>query len=155
MTQLSSNSTLFWRIFLPIFSTVAVSLLSLAAILNEDVSLFGFTGLLKNAFFLLFWFLILYIVFKTGWKLRRIEADADGFVVTDFWKNARITWDSVERVEAGKLLWVHVVDIYLHEPSVVFGQRISFRPSKSNIKHFLAENPDAWAIFGKVKELRD
>lgn len=85
--------------------------------------------------------------------MRRIEGDTETFTVTDFWKNARYTWASVERIEPGRRLWVSVIDIWLHEPGV-FGRRISFRPSKSNIKEFLEANPEAWALFGKVKGLQ-
>jgi hypothetical protein len=153
MTQLSSNSTLFWRIFLPFFLTIAFTMLSAAAILNEDVQIFGFKGTVKKVFFLGIWTLVMLFIAKTGWKMRRIEANPDNFTVTDFWKNARYTWDSVERIESGRLLWVSVVDIHLHEAGV-FGKRISFRASKSNMKEFLAQNPDMWAVFGKVKGLK-
>ncbi len=153
MTQLSSNSTLFWRIFLPFFLGTATTLLVFAAILNEDVSIAGFIGMPKNFFFLAVWSAVMFFIAKTGWQMRRVEADTESFFVTDFWKNARYTWASVERVEPGRRLWVDVVDIWLHEPGV-FGRRISFRPSKSNLKLFLKENPEMWALFGKIKGLR-
>jgi hypothetical protein len=153
MTQLSSNSTLFWRIFLPFFMTIAFTMLSAAAILNEDVEIFGYNGLAKKAFFLALWTLVMLFIQKTGWQMRRVEANHENFTVTDFWKNARYTWDSVERIESGRRLWISVIDIYLHE-SGVFGNRISFRASKSNIQEFLAKNPEMWALFGKVKGLK-
>ena len=151
--QLSSNSTLFWRIFLPFFLGSAVTLLTAAAVLNGEVAVFGYNGLPKTAFFLAIWTLVMLFIKNTGWQMRRIEGDTESFTVTDFWKNARYTWSSVERIEPGKRLWVSVIDIWLHEPGV-FGRRISFRPSKSNIKEFLEANPEAWALFGKVKGLQ-
>lgn len=124
-----------------------------AVIFLEDVTVFGYGGAAKTAIFGAIWLLLMWFVFATGWKMRRIEANLDTFMVTDFWKNARYTWDSVERIETGKLLWVDVIDIWLHEPGV-FGRRISFRPSRRNMKAFLAENPEAWALFGNVRGLK-
>lgn len=154
MHQLSSNSTLFWRIFLPFFTPVVLTLLAGAVIFNEEITVFGFGGAVKSAIFGGIWLFFMWFVFNTGWKMRRIEANLDTFTVTDFWKNARYTWESVERIESGKRLWVNVIDIWLHEPGV-FGRRISFRPSRRNMKAFLAENPEARALFGKVPGLKN
>ncbi len=129
--NLSSSTTLFWRLFMPLFGTVLFGTFTGALLLTdvEDMGLPFPAMWVRVAAILLIlaWF---YFVWRVLWRLKRVDADATHLYVTNYWTSVRYPWSDIERVEKQKRLGRRVVHFHLRAPGR-FGQRISFLPGSS------------------------
>lgn len=125
---LSSNATLFWRVFVPIFVTVFLTglLLTFLLIPGEDLYL-PFPILWGRVFILVLWLGWLFWVRSTLWRLKRVDANATHFFVTNYWVTVRYPWVDVEKTEEKRRLGRRIVQLWLRAPGR-FGQKISFLP---------------------------
>jgi hypothetical protein len=127
---LSSNYTLFWRVFFPIFSTVFLFGLMVAFYLTEENEmLFPLVPVIWARIgivvVMLLWMFLLY---RTLWRLKRVDADTQHLYVTNYWHTVRYPWIDVESLEVKNRLGRHVWQIVLKAPGR-FGQTIYFFPS--------------------------
>lgn len=132
LTILSSNKTLMWRVFVPVFGTVFLAVLSLAYILTTDED--AYTPFVPTlwakvlvAMLLGAW---LYFVRRALWRLHRVDADDTHLYVTNYWTTVRYPWSDVLRMEEKHRLGRRVVNIHLRAAGR-FGQKISFLPGSS------------------------
>lgn len=138
--QLSSNATLFWRVFVPAFGTVFMTGLLLGHWLTdaEDLYIAATSFLTMRILVTLLWAGWLVFVWRTLWRLKRIDGDEFHFYVTNYWKTLRYPWTDLERYEEKKRLGRRVVNFYLKSPGS-FGQKLSFLPGSDfegwKIKH--------------------
>lgn len=126
---LSSNSTLFWRLFVPIFATVMITGLLLGVWLGEGAETHRSltAGWVPRGFVTFLWLGWLYFLRRTLWRLKRVDADATHFYVTNYWTTVRYPWQDLERVEEKKRLGRRIVQFHLRA-SGRFGNVISFLP---------------------------
>jgi len=138
-TILSSNGTLFWRVFVPIFGTVFLTGLLLAFWLTDEEDLYLPVSVQWPRMVLLFlWLGWLFFVRRTLWRLKRVDADDLHLYVTDYWTTVRYPWQDVVRTEEKKRLGRRVVNFWLKAPGR-FGQIISFLPG-STYDEWMKEN---------------
>jgi hypothetical protein len=125
---LSSNMTLFWRVFTPIFGAVFLSglLITFLLIPEEDLYL-SFPILWARLFLFALWLGWLLLVRRTLWRLKRVDAGDTHFFVTNYWITVRYPWTDVEKVENIRRLGRKLVTIHLKAPGR-FGQKITFLP---------------------------
>jgi len=127
---LSSHLTLFWKIFVPIFGTVFLTGLLLAFLLMDADDFY--ISIMPMAAFRLFllaiWCGWVYFMWRTLWRLRRVDADSLHFYVTDYWTTVRYPWENLSRMEETRRMGRRVVCFWLNVPGR-FGQKISFLPS--------------------------
>jgi len=137
---LSSNSTLFWRVFIPIFGTVFFTglLLTFLLIPGEDLYL-PFPILWGRVFIFVIWIGWFLLMRLTLWRFKRVDASNTHFFVTNYWITVRYPWSDVEKTEEKKRLGRRIVNIYLRAPGR-FGQKISFLPDK-RLGDWKKENP--------------
>ena len=126
---LSSNTTLAWRVFVPIFGTVFLGGLAMAYLLTnaDDLYVTLLPIFVVRALLILLWLGWLYFVWRTLWRLKRVDAADTHMYVSDYWVTVRYPWSDVEKVEEKKRLGRRVVNIHL-KASGRFGQIISFLP---------------------------
>jgi hypothetical protein len=138
--QLSSNSTLFWRVFIPAFGTVFMTGLVLGHWLTDAETLYisALWFMSIRVFVTLLWALWIFFVWRTLWRFKRIDADEQHFYVTNYWKTLRYPWSDLERIEEKRRLGRRVVNFYLKSPGS-FGQKLSFLPGSDfgpwKVKH--------------------
>lgn len=147
---LSSNATLFWRLFVPIFGTVFLTGLLLAFWLTneeEESYLPMVSALLPSLLMFLIWLGWLLFVRRTLWRLKRVDADDTHIYVTNYWTAVRYLWQDVERFEEKKRLGRRVVNFWLKAPGR-FGQIVSFLPGstydewmKEHDRQIVVDNP--------------
>ncbi len=138
--QLSSNRTLFWRVFLPVFGTVFLTGLTLAFWFIEEEELFGggMPALAARIFVTLVWLGWLFFVFKKLWQLKRVDANDTHFFVSNYWQTARYAWSDVASVGETRRLGRQIIHIELAAPGR-FGRVISFLPG-SVFQEWMSEN---------------
>ena len=126
---LSSSFTLMWRIFVPIFGTVFLGglLLTFLLIPEEDLYL-SFPLLWAQGFTLILWLGWLFLMSRTLWRLKRVDANATHFFVTNYWTTVRYPWTDLEKMEEKTRLGRRIINLHLKAPGR-FGQIISFLPS--------------------------
>lgn len=126
---LSAASTLFWRLFVPLFGTVILSGFLLTFwLIPEDELYLSFPILWARVGVLVLWLGWIWFVRRTLWRLRRVDASATHFYVTNYWTTVRYPWSDLEKWESGKRLGRRVVSFWLRAPGR-FGRKISFLPS--------------------------
>jgi hypothetical protein len=144
MNQVSTNLTLFYRLFLPIFFGVFIGAtviflwlhpLEYYANLKGSTLRFGLTTfyVVMMTFFLL-----------TVWRLRRVEMGREWVYITDFFRQARYPWTNVKEVTETSVGFFRLVRIELAEPGS-FGRKVTFIASGSRWRLFKEEFPDRLA----------
>ena len=129
MAHLSSNTTLFWRIFLPVFGSVFVTglVLSFWLIPADELYMSMKTAWVGRGISALGWFAWLFFLRQTLWRLMRVDADPEHVVVTNYWTTVRYKWQDVESIGQGTILWKRVKILRLKAPGR-FGQEMHFLP---------------------------
>lgn len=138
-TLLSSTATLFWRLFVPVFSTVVLTGFFAAFwLIPEDELYLPFPALwarLGITVLLLGW---VYLMYRTLWRLRRVDADGAHVFVTDYWTTVRYPWADVTHVSQSKRMGRTLAHLHL-KAAGRFGQKISFLPG-SHYAQWMADH---------------
>lgn len=141
MQRLSSNTTLLFKFFIPVFWTVFFGAFTIAALFYQydyvgdtpalyfklGISFFYLTGLLLFAFILL--------------RLKRVEADDHFLYITNYFKAARYPFHNIERISLSRFLFLSVGSIYLREAGI-FGKRCLFIPSRQLMEDYWLRHPE-------------
>lgn len=128
---LSSNATLFWRVFVPVFGTVFFTGFLLALwLISEDDLYLPVAAIWPRVIALLLWMGWLFFIRRTLWRLKRVDTDDTHLYVTNYWTTVRYPWHDVERLEETRRMGRRIIHILLKSPGR-FGQVISFLPGSS------------------------
>jgi len=140
MQRLSSNLTLFFKLFIPTgwVSFFGLFLLVIFAIDTTDKPLLasqsfriGFIG-----FFVIFLALIYFTIFQ----LKRVETQDKFIFVTNYFKTIKFPFENIDHISTLNLGLFKVVWLHLKSKGL-FGKRIPFITKKSNFKSFETNNP--------------
>ncbi len=139
MLRLSSNLTLFLKLFLPVFWTTVLMGITLVTWFSPE-HYFGGVSLPSlrwgMLFVLLTWVALSYFVL---WPLKRVETDGEYVFVTNYFRTARYHLvEEVRGISEGRLLFVPVCILELRGKGT-FGKRIRFVASRKQFDTFRAE----------------
>jgi len=144
MNQVSTNLTLLYRLFIPVFFTVFVGATTVFLWMHPQQYYGGLRGdYLRIGVTVLFVLGLLLFAFSV-WRLRRVEMSKEWIYVTDYFRQARYPWDNVDFVKETPIGIFTIVSIYLSNPGR-FGRRITFLASVSRWRIFKEEFPDRLA----------
>ncbi len=141
MYRISTNLTLFYKIFIPVFWIVFFGATTAASFLYSfdyvgnipasgfriGIALFYLSGLALLAFSLM--------------RLKRVEADEHYFYVTNYFKTARYPFHNIEQVVESKFFLFRTATIIFKEPGI-FGKRVFFIPSNYRFREFWEMRPE-------------
>ncbi len=141
MQRLSSNATLLLKFFIPVFWIVFFGAFTLAALFYQ----YDYVGNTPAIYFkagVVFFYVtgVLLFVF-TLLRLKRVEADAAFFYVTNYFKTARYPFHSIERITVSRFLFLSIGSLYLSEKGV-FGKRCLFVPSRRLMEDYWEQYPE-------------
>lgn len=140
MQRLSSNFTLFFKLFVP---TGWVSFFGLFALVIFLVDTTDKPLLASSVFrigYLAFFFIFLVLIYFTIYQLKRVEYE-NGFVfVTDYFKTITFPLENIKRISRMNLgiftlVWFHL------KAKGYFGKRIPFIAKRTNFKSFENNHP--------------
>ena len=143
MHRISSNSTLFLKIFLPTFWMVFFGIFTIAICFVSEVPFYG--SIPANVFkictvaFFLAGSALLYFSLM---QLMRVELDSQYLYASNYFKTYRYPYDSIEKIIERDLGLFHLTSIYLKEQGR-FGKKISFLLDEEMWRDFLKKNPEA------------
>lgn len=150
MHRISSNATLFFKIFLPTFWVAFFGGFTLVVLISnlKQFPLFNFfyfkLGLL--AFFLS----IVAILYFTVGQLKRVEVDGGGLYASNYFKNYRYPFSNIEKMTERDMGLFRLVKIYLKQPGK-FGKKITFILDEAMLKDYFDKNPGSVGIFNAFK----
>lgn len=140
MLRLSSNLTLFFKIFVPVFWIVFNGAITIAILVYP----FEYIGSIQAIYIRLGMAFIylsgLALLAFTIMRLKRVEADEQFFYVTNYFKTARYPFHEVEKVEPSRFFLLKTATFTLKAKGI-FGQRFFFITS-SRFEEFWKENPE-------------
>jgi hypothetical protein len=139
MTHVSSNANLFFKFFIPVFWTVFFTSFFIGLLIS-DVEYIGTTPMFLARIFaaafvvagaLFFYLFVL--------PLKRIEMNSEYFIATNYFKNYKYSYDSIERIEERDWYFFRTYTIILKE-SGSFGKKINFVGSRKRFRNFREAN---------------
>jgi hypothetical protein len=126
---LSSTATLFWRLFVPVFGTVMIAMLTVVLwILPDDELYLSFPAIWARTGATVVLAVWVWFVSNTFLKLYRVDATDEHVFVTNYWKTARYNWSDVEKCTESRRMGRRIAHIHL-KGAGRFGQKISFLPT--------------------------
>ncbi len=131
MIRLSSNATLFYKIVFPLFFLVLYGLFTLFILIAENGPFDELEWIRYSN--LIFYIAIVLILYKTVFQLQRIDCNEDNFVITNYRKAFRYSYDSVKEFRTENLFFWTLAIIEFKSPSF-FGNRITVLIDKNNLE---------------------
>lgn len=141
MERVSTNATLFYRLFFPIFWIVFFGAFTIAVFVANRPMYGEIPGnylRLGSAFFYLSGVVILYF---TLMKLKRVEMDDQFVFITNYLRHFRYPWHNIESIEEHNFLFLRLVTLTFKTPGS-FGKKIIFAASNQLYTGFLNSHPD-------------
>mgnify|MGYP006284167867 CR=1 FL=1 len=141
MERVSTNLTLFYKFFIPVFWLVFMGSITGASLIYS----FDYIGNMPaNTFRLIMIFVFLsgaLSLYLTLLPLKRVEMSEDFVYVTNYFKNFRYPYHNVESIQVSTFLFFKVASLRLREAGS-FGKNILFIPSGQRFKAFFEAHPD-------------
>ena len=141
MVRVSSNFTIFLKLFIPAAWITFFGLMTLSVLIVEDGFLPFGGGLLVRAVFLaifLFFFALIYFFLL---PLKRVEMGPDGVYVSNYFKTYRYQFVDIEKIKERDLGFRKIGTITLKEKGK-FGKKIRFIISPIHYQDFINDHPD-------------
>ncbi len=140
MIRLSSNLSLFFKIFIPTFWTVFFGALTIAIIVSEGRSILPFDHSTEIIVVLSFFIVFFALQYFTIMRLKRIEIDKENLFVSNYFNTYRYSISdikNVKKIELGlfKLLRIEFKD------KTRFGHKITCLLKDKNLREYIALFP--------------
>jgi hypothetical protein len=142
MIRISSNITLFLKIFIPTFWIVFFSLFCIAILLDDDMMFFPSNPLIFKGIVLGFFLFFLFLLKFTLMKLKRVEIDNTYLYVSNYFKTYRFLLKDVSKVKTRDWLIFKTMHFHFQEKTS-FGKKIHFILKESHLKTFLDNNENS------------
>jgi hypothetical protein len=142
MTQrVSSNITIFLKLFLPTAWIVFFALFTLSIFIVDEVSLPFLTSPVFKYPFLAAFLLFFLLIYKTIMQLKRLELGEENYIVSNYFKTVRFQYRDIDSIDTASLGRFQLVTFNLSGPGS-FGKRMYFLVSKSLWNLCLTEFPE-------------
>ncbi len=138
MERLSSNLTLFFKFFVPVFWIVFFGAFTIAVFVYRNEFYGAIPGQPLRIGAIIFFVSGLFMFYFTLMQLKRVEGNAEYFLVTDYFKTFRYTYDSIEKITESKFAFLKLATIHLKEKGS-FGKRMFFITSSSRYEGFMKQ----------------
>jgi len=142
MQRISSNSTLFLKIFLPTFWIVFFGLFTIAVLMAKAPHFGSVPAATFKMGLALFFAAGLAVLYFTLLKLLRIELDEIYVYASNYFKTYRYPWHNVGKITERDFGLFHLVSIHLKTPGK-FGAKLTFLLDETMLKDFLEKHPEA------------
>lgn len=149
MIQLSSNSTLFFKIFVPIFWLSFFGALWGATVFSVEEPFFmGYRIASFRIGITIFWLTGLAFFYLTSHQLRRVDADEEYIYASNYFKSFRYPYSNIEKIKTLDLGILDFASITLLTPGN-FGKKIRFIRSNKGFKKYLEMYPEVEKLIDK------
>ncbi len=150
MHRVSSNSTLFFKFFVPVFYIVLFGAVTTTLFFTNSPYFFGIPAVVFKSIVALVYLGGLLLLANSFLRLKRVELGEDFAYVTNYFKHVRYPYQNVRRIELKRRLGLPIGYLTLYEPGS-FGQRIFFVGSRYRLDAFFEERPELRPIYAPKK----
>lgn len=140
MKRVSTNLTLFYKFFIPIFWIVFFGSTTLAVLLLEYETVGDIPASTFKIGTVLFFITGAVFLYWAFLKLKRVEMDEQFIYITNYFKAARYPYHQVEKIVVSAFPIFHPVSIHFKVKGV-FGKKITFVPSRQKFAFILKKYP--------------
>ena len=150
MERVSSNFTLFFKIFIPVFWIVFFGAFTLASFLFK----FSYVGNIPALYFRIavavFYVSGLLMFFFTLMRLTRVELGPDSVYVTNYFKHVQYPFESIQHIEISQFGFLKVGILTLKEKGSI-GQKLRFLPHGRRLADYREKYPQNQFLFETEK----
>ena len=144
--HISSNWTLFLKVFFPVFWGVLFGLLTIAFWVSDmayvgPMSIFSFRLLITS-----FFISGLAVFYFSTMQLKRVEIDEHFVYVTNYKDTARYPFHNIQKIEEVNYFLFKVGKVYFKKPGI-FGEKAVFLENSFRIEKLLEKRKDLAALF--------
>jgi len=140
MIRLSSNLTLFCKIFIPTFWIVFFGSMTIAIIISEGRSILPVDHTTEIIIVLCFFFIFLLFLYFTVMRLQRVEIDQDFLYVTNYFKSFRYPLSDIKELRKIDLILVKILRIEFKDKTH-FGKTINCLLKPQGLKDYMENFP--------------
>ena len=144
MTHASSNATLFFKFFIPVFWTVFFIAFFIGLLISDVEYIGNVPMFLARVFSIGFVAVGALFFYLFVLPLKRVEMNPEYFIVTNYFKNYKYSYDSIDSIEERDWYFFRTYTIILKE-SGSFGKKINFVGSRKRFPKFRMENPQLFS----------
>lgn len=146
MQRVSTNLTLFFKFFVPIFWTVFFGSLTVAVfVYGKELAGTAQVGTLKYASLGIFLSGVALFYF-TIFQLKRVDIDDQFLYVTNYFKTVRYPFPRIQSIYETRFLFLRLVTVIFKDAGH-FGKRIRFLASSSHYDGAWTQHPDLKGSF--------
>jgi hypothetical protein len=146
MTQrVSSNTTLFFKMFFPIGWGVFFAAFTAALYIVDKETLPFLTAPIFKYTFTIFFLAFLGLFYISVGKLKRVEMAEDHYIVSNYFKSYKLIYEDIESIKImplGRLSWV----TFNLKAAGSFGKKITFLRSNNLFRLFANQYPSVGAM---------
>ncbi len=137
MHRVSSNLTIFFKVFLPTVWIVFFTSILITIFTISDQTLPAITTTGFKIGFIVFYLSMLLIIYFSIFQLKRVEFGEDSYIVTNYLKTYRLIYDDIEQIDLNPMGRVILIKFKLRANSS-FGKKITFLASKQLYDIFMS-----------------
>ena len=143
MIRISSNSTMFWKLFVPIFYATFFGLLGMVIVFEWGVGFSFFSSIYIKISYVLMFLSLLGFMYFTIMSIKRIDAKENSFIVTNYFKAYQYMVEDIESYHTYDFFILKLHSIHLKAKGK-FGRKIRFIPYEIGIDVLKDQYPE-WA----------
>jgi len=141
MQRLSSNLTLFFKIFLPVSWVSFFGVFGIVIFLIDPTDEPFLTSTMFRSIYFASYLLFLTFIYFTIFQLKRVET-SDGYIyTTNYFKTVRFPIENIKKISVMNLGITRIARMHLHNKGL-FGSKIPFIAKKNSLESFKNSYPD-------------
>jgi hypothetical protein len=149
MQRISSNFTVFFKLFLPTVWIVFFTIFIISIFTIDSQTLPFLTSPYFKYPFLFGYLVFFTLIYFTIIQLKRVEMGPDCYYVSNYLKTFRLVYNDIESVSIIPLFRLQIMTFKLKAKGS-FGQKITFLASRQLFELFEQSNPDVAAYLKNI-----
>jgi hypothetical protein len=125
MYRLSSNTTIFWKLFVPVFYITFFGILNMVAFSVDQYDLPFLANPITKLILLSSYILFIILMSFTIIKLKRVEADDNFIYVTDYFKTYRYAKEDIQDITTSDFIIFKSTSLTMKEKTKM-GKKIRY-----------------------------
>lgn len=146
MQRVSTNLTLFYKVFIPTFWIIFFGAFTITSFVYKEQYQGSIPGQWLRLGAVIFFLAGLFLLSITLLRLKRVEMDKDFVYVTNYFKHYKYPWSNIAKISEHKFLYAKIVTIKFKVKGT-FGKQITFIASNKLFRFFKEEH-------GAVEQLK-
>ncbi len=144
MHRVSSNLTIFLKIFIPTVWLVFFTTILITIFTVSDKTLPALTTTNFRIGYVVFYIVVLSILYFTLFQLKRVEFGSDHYIVTNYFKTYKLIYDDIASIHTNDFGRFILIKFKLKAKSS-FGDKITFLANRQLYEIFTQAHPETEA----------